>query len=358
MDMTPSYDVVPGVSVGPFVLGDSLWHVLDVLRAQKGQYPKVDVSYDAEDPVKTSTTVHLGAVALLFTHPSQKLEHIRVSLSGTPVELSYDTHVLAFSRQPLSRAQVGRLLGPTYAPAEGKVSYPGITFDIPSTGAGGREDPVAYVSVHSKEGEGKSGDKAIIEPGKGMTIIIGDEEIRVELGKTTSQDLLLDLGPPLRKFYKEDSRISRIWAKESRSATGESYGCFWNYFQLGLDFLVSESGVVDKIIAHSNIPGSAEFQRYARCPWSIAIDNATLDFTSPLSDFQEHLGSEEPGEGGTPTVNSKEREGEAMILDRTVEGGLDGVTGVGSSRLMGFDGLIVEEDQASGGIASVLIYKS
>ena len=47
-----------------------------------------------------------------------------------------------------------------------------------------------------------------------------------------------------------------------------------------------------------------------------------------------------------------------MILDRTVEGGLEGVTGVGSSRLMGFSGLIVEEDQGSGGIASVLVYKS
>ena len=105
-----------------------------------------------------------------------------------------------------------------------------------------------------------------------MTLFIGDDDIRIDLDKTTSQDLLLDLGPPLRKFYKEDSRISRVWAKESRSSSGQSSGCqllpdmpdhqlirqgFWNYFQLGLDFLVSESGVVKKIIAHSNIVSHA-----------------------------------------------------------------------------------------------------
>lgn len=34
--------------------------------------------------------------------------------------------------------------------------------------------------------------------------------------------------------------------------TGKSVG-FWNYFQHGLDFLVSAEGVVTKIITHSNI---------------------------------------------------------------------------------------------------------
>ena len=43
------------------------------------------------------------------------------------------------------------------------MSYPGITFDIPSAGPGGREDPVAFVSVHSKDGEGKPAERAIIQ---------------------------------------------------------------------------------------------------------------------------------------------------------------------------------------------------
>lgn len=31
------------------------------------------------------------------------------------------------------------------------------------------------------------------------------------IGETTGQDLLLDLGPPLRRYVKEDDRMERIW---------------------------------------------------------------------------------------------------------------------------------------------------
>jgi hypothetical protein len=85
------------------------------------------------------------------------------------------------------------------------------------------------------------------------------------LGETTGQDLLLDLGPPLRKFWKEDDRMARMWGADSEAHDGEcrrrhrhqragADGTgFWNYFQFGLDFLLSAEGVVIKIIAHSNI---------------------------------------------------------------------------------------------------------
>lgn len=60
-----------------------------------------------------------------------------------------------------------------------------------------------------------------------------------------------------------------------------------------------------------------------------------------------------------------------MMLDRGVEGGLDGVIGLGPSRayllieidkadalgLVGFDGLVVEEDTDSGGMTSLLIFR-
>jgi hypothetical protein len=64
----------------------------------------------------------------------------------------------------------------------------------------------------------------------------------------------------------------------------------------------------------------------------------------------------------------KKEDSEGMILDRVVEGGLDGVEGMSPSRmsillavlttgLVGFKGLILEEDMASGGISSVLIFR-
>jgi hypothetical protein len=62
---------------------------------------------------------------------------------------------------------------------------------------------------------------------------------------------------------------------------------FYNYFQHGIDFLISDhTHVVKKIILHSNVvsafcssiprnssppaqPGTPLFQRYKRCPWQI-----------------------------------------------------------------------------------------
>jgi hypothetical protein len=48
---------------------------------------------------------------------------------------------------------------------------------------------------------------------------------------------------------------------------------------------------------------------------------------------------------------------DAMILDRTGEGGMDGVIGMGQSRLVGLKGVIVEEDERAKGMCSVLVYK-
>jgi hypothetical protein len=61
-------------------------------------------------------------------------------------------------------------------------------------------------------------------------------------------------------------------------------------------------------------------------------------------------------DAATPGKVSSETAG--MTLDRIGEGGLDGVCGNMRSRLVGFDGLVVEEDLASGGISSVLIYSN
>jgi len=262
-----------------------------------------------------------------------------------------------------------------------------------------------------------------IRPGKGVTLYIPDK-LEVDIGVTTSQDLLLDLGAPLRRFYKEDDRMERMWG--AARAGADDGNCFWNYFQYGLDFLISPNGLVTKIIAHSNIPGTSQFQFYSRCPWVLPSPSGSeLDFTFPVSAFRSALTapitqaeytdeirllvpSFNPSHGGisgsasasgagglTPsanTVNGKkkrrsvspasisaestgekvsevgakdgtakvgEREDppDAMVLDRAVEGGMEHVIGVGPSQLLGFDGLIIEEDQQSGGICSVLVWK-
>jgi hypothetical protein len=41
-------ELAPGRGVGPLRLGDSLWAVLDTLRARKAEVPKIEVSWDPD----------------------------------------------------------------------------------------------------------------------------------------------------------------------------------------------------------------------------------------------------------------------------------------------------------------------
>ncbi|WVF71511.1 hypothetical protein IAT40_006317 [Kwoniella sp. CBS 6097] len=517
--MTPTYEVVPGDRVGPFQLGDNLWHVLEIIRTHKTEYPKVEVSWDEDAPHKSAVTIHLPHLILYFP-PSplyQTLTLISVPSLRSPVSssspsstsssstssnmtLTYETQVLYAPNQSLTRAKVGRLMGPTFVSSAGdRLDFPGITFDLISgiTGSGGlgpREDFVERITVTQKPDEEllPKLTSCVLQPNLGITLALDAEQvIEIIIGQTTSQDLSLDLGPPLRKFWKEDNRLEKMWGGHS-----EPGGCFWNYFQYGLDFLISPQGVVSKILCHSNIPGTPLFQRYARAPWILPTESGSLDLdlTSPISAFKTHfypksssststststsaavssdgpkskaveqymeeirltvtspapgqdgsvgasIGTENaksvlngngggngegksgwkkkngkkrngsPGTGtgngsgaasgtntGTATPNElqskpdgaddkgekanyqstdtktkatsgagdgservsggKEDTQDAMMLDRLVEGGLDGVQGLGPSRLIGFQGLIIEEDEKSGGICSVLVYK-
>lgn len=318
---------------------------------------------------------------------------------------------------PLTRAGVARALGPTYA-NDGALAYPGVVFSVPP----GRDESVASLSVVPKEDDEALGElqSCVLQvshtgcgltnnqPGHGATLALKNGSVEINLGETTAQDLLIDLGPPLRKYWKEDDRLGRVWGGHNlpnhAATTGrdddaagdfESTPCFWNYFQYGMDFLI-EAGVVTKVITHTNIvsradvrrthisnttqPGTPQFQQYARCPWVVQCDPGELDFTHPLSAFRERL-----QEGGTPSsapsrssngtpeggkknkkkqrngssnaaVPPKDTPADAMILDRSVEGGLEGVVGMGVSQLVGFDGLIVEVDEKSGGVTSVQVW--
>jgi hypothetical protein len=126
------------------------------------------------------------------------------------------------------------------------------------------------------------------------------------------------------------------------------------------------------------------FQQYARCPWEVETDSKPLDLTAPLASFRTELGSSPlsaPEEGDAPApaprkgkkkknggggggggeradTASPATESDAMVLDRSVEGGLEGVVGLSRSQLVGLDGLVLEVDEGSGGNASVQIFQA
>lgn len=53
---------------------------------------------------------------------------------------------------------------------------------------------------------------------------LSSESIHVRLSVTTAQDLICDLGPPLRKFYKEDDRMA-IHSKQRNEDKGPEPSC-------------------------------------------------------------------------------------------------------------------------------------
>ena len=120
-------------------------------------------------------------------------------------------------------------------------------------------------------------------------------------------------------------------------------------------------------------PGTPAFQTHARCPWHLPTPSGTLDHTSLLSSYKSHFtgGSAEKeeislkvpepatskkkgkkGSSGPSSLNDNgailenlkrsdkgnetkkmDTESEGMILDRVVEGGLEGVEGMPPSRM-------------------------
>lgn len=250
----------------------------------------------------------------------------------------------------------------------------------------------------------------------------------VQLGETTPQDLVRELGPPSAIYRKNDEKMiihKKRAASNARSrpsvgdinrpedltdtdhsslhtgsddsedeaavdeftnnAAGE---CFYNYFYLGFDVLLStpvppsdpptadlersaaeskikahtpDRLVATKFIIHGNIPGSYEFNRHRRCRWEISyLDDGNagpVSSESPFPEIEERLG-QKWGPLITNTQQSLPQQ-RGMVLNRgwgdspgsscELLGGWEesgmkriGATGDLLSNLYGFPGLVLE----------------
>jgi len=199
-----------------------------------------------------------------------------------------------------------------------------------------------------------------------------DSHFWIMLGHTTPQDLITELGPPDAIYRKNDQRMyihklraasntqgrpngNDLMAKRQRQDDGSmdtdqsstntgsddyesndeviedddelgnvSGECFYNYFFLGFDILVStptaasqpppsqdpgsvpeplvtsahkDRLVATKVILHSNVPGSYPFNRHRRCRWQIPYltpsstspQDAVIDSETPFTEVEERL---------------------------------------------------------------------
>ncbi|KAJ7179039.1 hypothetical protein C8R46DRAFT_1159737 [Mycena filopes] len=374
-------DVRPGSGLGIFELGSSLWNILDLLRRLQHSFPQVDIKYDTDASSTTPIILHIRPhLDLLFSGKQQRLHTIvlrRLRLGDPPVTLRYKDVVLSSPEDVLKRVFVSRIFGPTY-PCPGDdlradLRYPGVWFSFEEDGMGDglkgiqsedRIQQVKRVIVSQKELEGEDRDAlgevaecpamdgdishAIVKVHEGVTLyfhpVATARTVHIRIGETTAQDLTLDMGPPNRIHYKEDERMTIHSA--ARSETLEP-AYFFNYFQHGLDFLLSPTHVVTKIILHSNIPGSPLFQRYKRCSWEIeGKPEDDEDDTPPRKRFYDRF----------ETIShflSPREPPPSMLLDRTDDE--EAITlPSATTRLHGYDGIILEVSESSQVVAVML----
>ncbi|CAG8807823.1 33886_t:CDS:2, partial [Racocetra persica] len=201
--------------------------------------------------------------------------------------------------------------------------------------------------------------------------------VEILLNVTTPQDLIVDIGSPLRIFYKEEDKM-RIHSKDIGIDSAEdgditsnktlSNGVenhiqegdyFYNYFHLGFDVLFDGvSHRCKKIILHGNVPGHYDFQRYKRCPYKILLqpkitsnyddDNevARLEVFGEDDDIQSTSVSTQ---NGTNYISSEMKidkiteligppSGRPLIFNR----GAGGQNPFGPTELSGYDGAVFE----------------
>ncbi|KDR83647.1 hypothetical protein GALMADRAFT_235961 [Galerina marginata CBS 339.88] len=372
-------DLRPGRGFGIFEIGTSLWTLLDLLRRHPHAYPQIDIKYDPDTSATTPIIVHIRPhLDLLFSGKQQRLHTIcirKLRDPNPPVTVVYKDSILSSPEEVLRRVGVGRVFGPTYPGDE--LRYPGIwfSFDEDRIGeglkvphAGDRMQEVKRIIISQNDPEEKSHDaldeviecsamagelaRAVVKVHDGVKLYFyptaTSSPLHIRIGKTTAQDLTLDLGPPLRVHYKDDERM-KIHAAIKASEPHDGTGYFYNYFQHGIDFLISESThLVTKIVIHSNVPGSPLFQRYKRCNWEIEGEpEDDEDDTPPRKRFFDRF----------ETIShflSPREPPPSMSLDRTAEEehlNLPNPT----THLHGYDGIILEATDSSQ-VVSVMLF--
>lgn len=186
--MLNSYAVVPGRGVGPFELGmsglppprkalltekgDTLWHILDLIRTERTRFPKAELAWDtavslppswmlgkgqsADKGQKAHTsdlTLSLPHLTLYFPHPAQQLSLLKINaIPSSTLTLSYEDQVLHSSTQALTRGVIGRVLGPTHSGNSGSLVYPGIKLEVAtSQRPSSRDDKIETLTVLARE---------------------------------------------------------------------------------------------------------------------------------------------------------------------------------------------------------------
>ena len=296
MDLT----IVPGTSLGPFVLKSSISTVIEQLQRMYDVIPSVKVHYEPDNcycaPIVLVAPSH--GLHFHFDPFSQALESIAIH-DMSHVTLRYRNEVLC---QPGDvSATYGRLtsmftLHETLDKDAGSLvlRFPGLVCRFPAP----EEEMQAIVEggflpsllvtsltvlpksiddVGSKESRHIGSEKEesgaeyrtivgqnvflhshpldfVAFPGRGLWLVAQEALLAIHCHLQT---VLTLLGPPSAVYYKENDE--------------DNVDYFYNYFSLGLDCLIDGSShSLQKIILHTNVPQSWDFHTYMPARFAVA----------------------------------------------------------------------------------------
>jgi hypothetical protein len=265
---------------------------MELLRRMQNEFPQVDVKFDIDTPT-TPIIIHVRPhLDLLFSEHQQRLNTIVLKRfrDVPPVTIRFKDKVLLAQDQILRRVDVSRAIGPTYEGDE--LRYPGVWFSFDEHAVSqDQNQEIKSITVRQHNGQDQDalqevlecpvmcGDvaRAVAKVHKGVMLYFYPtataEPSFVEIGVTTAQDLSVELGAPSRTHYREDDRMHIHSKQKSNDEEEDDSSCktlvflrafhspchaslsdFFNYFQYGIDFLISgTTHTVRKIILHTNI---------------------------------------------------------------------------------------------------------
>lgn len=409
------------------------------MKSYPQTYPAIDLAYSPADPLRKPVILQLpsNGLRLRFDGPDQRLRLIEV-LDFSRTNLAYKSQSVlkggksseqsVSSPRPSFRHVYNRLFGPSYpgeyiAPADESpygtyvLSYPGVAFSFPLQHSAWSDQcdfvallsssaalPATSMSIfqgsswpeiranlftqqppypRSSALVGKSREShadeieewQVLGAGKLEVIRRTGSPVCITLGKTSSQDLIADFGPPDAIYRRNDRRISIHRAtgggdmhqspspgslpdgdrssvnsitydsdedtaahSSSTDLTSLPAECFLNYFHHGFDAFIAHptprgpafptSGASDpsipppssqltvtKIILHGNVPGSYPFNRHRRSRWVIPLgDRVRLTSESPYDEISEQLRTTWKGSYTTPLEERASQR--PMVLNR------------------------------------------
>ncbi|CAG8491376.1 5506_t:CDS:10 [Ambispora leptoticha] len=418
--------IVPGKSLGWFRLGTSIWDVINFLREQSRFMPSVDFKYSDVSPLSTDLYLSLpsNGMHLRFDAQTQRLKSIEV-YDFSKLRLVYRNNVrnnevkcVCSDKVVPNFLLIYEIFGPTYPgefdpdKKEYTLNYPGVSFvfpipeehlsliksseDLPVELPDGTSPLLSHLYIYQGanfrsavsppliRGSNTDGIAASTEEvgeiesvvatlKRGITVKFVFSSTEILLNITTPQDLLVEIGAPLRVFYKEEDKM-RIHSEENvvdafedvenagqpNLATngiedragggndGHPIDYFYNYFHLGFDVLFDgATHRCKKIVLHGNVPGHYDFQRYKRCPYKLTVPQ-----TNSNSSQAAQLNVQSEGEDGTNPGKFIDGDAKIDVIYETFgpsngkplifNRGSSGQNPFGPTELIGYDGAVFE----------------